>query len=221
MTVTDSHKTSDPRWRRLPEERPGQLLDAALHVFGEHGIAAAKLEDIAARAGVSKGTIYLYFESKEDLFREVVRQCLVPRIAEGERVAGDGTASEQMERYLRHHWSCFAYDGSDGWIRLVLLELHKHPELHEFYRTELIEVSNRALGGIISRGIERGEFRPLDPIATSAIIKAITLMHVLWRGTRSAKPSIEFATREQNIDSIVDFVLHGLRAEKNIISPNS
>jgi AcrR family transcriptional regulator len=212
MTDQTSHAAADPRWRRQPEERPGQLLDAALHVFAEHGIAAAKLEEIAARAGVSKGTIYLYFESKEELFREVVRQLLVPRIAEGERVAGDGTASEQLERYLRHHWSCFADDGSDGWVRLVMLELHKYPELHEFYHAELIEVSNRALGGIIQRGIERGEFRQLDPIATCSMIKAITLMHVLWRGHMSSRPSVAHATREENINTIVDFVLHALRA---------
>ncbi|MEA3245310.1 MAG: helix-turn-helix domain-containing protein, partial [Gemmatimonadota bacterium] len=76
---------SDLKWRRQPEERPQQILLAAIEVFGEHGIAAAKLEDIAARAGVSKGTIYLYFESKEDLFREVVRRVLVPRMQEVER----------------------------------------------------------------------------------------------------------------------------------------
>jgi len=71
--MSTSHAPShDPRWRRLPEERPQQILDAALSVFAEHGIDAAKLEDIAARAGVSKGTIYLYFPSKEELFREVL-----------------------------------------------------------------------------------------------------------------------------------------------------
>ena len=79
-----------PRWRRLPEERPLQILHAAIEVFGEHGIAGAKLDDIAAKAGVSKGTIYLYFESKAELFRAVVRQVLVPRIAELEQVLATG-----------------------------------------------------------------------------------------------------------------------------------
>src|SRR5689334_21096434 len=106
MTAQQSSAV-DARWRRIPEERPLQLLKAAMAVFGEHGIAAAKLEDIAARAGVSKGTIYLYFESKEDLFREVVRQILVPRVADAEHLIGEGTATAQVERYLRGSWDYF------------------------------------------------------------------------------------------------------------------
>src|SRR3954468_9438563 len=75
----------EPRWRRLPEERPRQILAAALEVFGEHGLATARLDDIAKRAGLSKGTIYLYFSNKEELFREMVRQLIVTQIEEGER----------------------------------------------------------------------------------------------------------------------------------------
>jgi AcrR family transcriptional regulator len=204
----------DPRWRRLPEERPRQLLDAALHVFADKGIAAAKLEEIAARAGVSKGTIYLYFPSKEELFKAVVRQCLVPRIAEGERVAGStGTAQEQLRRYLLHHWSCFDTEGSDGWVRLVVSELHRYPELAACYRDELIVVSNRALGGIIARGVARGEFRTVDPIVTGHIIKAITLMHILWSGSTVAHSEIGARPRRDTIENIIDFVLHALRPD--------
>ena len=205
---------SDPRWRRLPEERPRQLLDAALHVFADKGIAAAKLDEIATRAGVSKGTIYLYFQSKADLFKEVVRQCLVPRIAEGERVAGStGTAQEQLRRYLLHHWSCFDTAGSDGWVRLVVSELHRYPELAAFYRDELIVVSNRALGGIIARGVERGEFRNVDPIVTGHIIKSITLMHILWSGSTVTHTEVSARPRRDTIEQIIDFVLHALRPD--------
>jgi AcrR family transcriptional regulator len=208
-----THPTSDPRWRRLPEERPRQLLDAALDVFAEKGIAAAKLEEIASRAGVSKGTIYLYFQSKEDLFKEVVRQCLVPRIAEGERVAGTGTAPEQLRRYLLHHWSCFDMAGSDGWVRLVISELHKYPELAAFYRDELVTTSNRALGGIIARGVERGEFRAVDPVSAGSMVKAITLMHVLWSGPDSTHNDVRATPRDVTIERIIDFVLHALRPD--------
>ena len=72
-----SEPVAEPRWRRLPEERPKQILEAALAVFAERGLAAARLEDIAKRAGVSKGTIYLYFENKEELFRGVVRDTVI------------------------------------------------------------------------------------------------------------------------------------------------
>src|ERR687885_303898 len=74
-----------PRWRRRPEERPGQIIEAALQVFGERGLAGARLEDIAKRAGVSKGTIYLYFPNKEELFRSMIRQTVIAAIERGER----------------------------------------------------------------------------------------------------------------------------------------
>ncbi|HEY0994608.1 MAG TPA: helix-turn-helix domain-containing protein, partial [Gemmatimonadaceae bacterium] len=102
--MTDSSpNVTEPRWRRLPEERPGQIIDAALEVFGERGLAATRLEDVAKSAGVSKGTIYLYFQNKEDLFREMVRQNVVAQIARGEAVlaASSGNAVDTLRAVLR------------------------------------------------------------------------------------------------------------------------
>src|SRR3954454_10167227 len=95
-----------PRWRRQPEARPGQILEAALEVFAECGVAAARLEDIGKRAGVSKGTIYSYFPNKEALFREVIRSTVVPKIESGERdfESATTTATESLERHMRRHW---------------------------------------------------------------------------------------------------------------------
>src|SRR6185437_10261003 len=105
-----SHSTpqgQEPRWRRLPEERPRQILAAALEVFGEHGLANARLEDIAKRAGLSKGTIYLYFPNKEELFREMVRQLIVTQLEEGEREFGASTSSatEALTEFMRKYWT--------------------------------------------------------------------------------------------------------------------
>src|SRR5437868_14803801 len=103
MTISSSQ---EPRWRRLPEERPQQIIDAALAIFGERGLAAARLEDIAKRAGLSKGTIYLYFPNKEELFREMVRQLIVTELEEGERQFGDstGTATHALTDFSRGYW---------------------------------------------------------------------------------------------------------------------
>ena len=210
--MTDSIAAhSDPKWRRLPEERPQQILEAALAVFAEHGIAAAKLEAIAARAGVSKGTIYLYFQSKEELFKEVVRQTVVPLIARGDDVLAHGTATEQLKNYLAHQWGCFDRDQSEGWVRLVLLELHKYPDLAEFHRTEVIERSNQVLGDIIRRGVASGEFRDVEPDAAVSMIKALILMHVLWTGKRSRTSRLRSTPRAQVLLEITDFALHALR----------
>src|SRR5213080_4166353 len=96
-----------PRWRRLPEERPEQILNAALVEFGERGLASARLEDIAKRAGLSKGTIYLYFPNKEALFREVVRHTVVTQLEEGERRFGgtEGAATTALTEFMRSYWT--------------------------------------------------------------------------------------------------------------------
>jgi AcrR family transcriptional regulator len=211
--MTTSHATShDPRWRRLPEERPQQILDAALSVFAEHGIDAAKLEEIAARAGVSKGTIYLYFQSKEELFREVVRQKVGPAIANADRAsASEGSAEDQLRSYLAHQWECLGEQDSEGWIRLVILELHKYPDLAAFHWDEVVTCSNRILGDIIRRGIDSGEFRETDPQAAVRMIKALILMHVLWTGPRAPAPPEHRPAPENVLASVTDFALHALR----------
>jgi AcrR family transcriptional regulator len=211
MTTTPS-TTNDPRWRRLPEERPQQILDAALSVFAEHGIAEARLEEIAARAGVSKGTIYLYFPSKEELFREVVRQKVVPMIANAdERIAAEGSASDQLRRYVEHQWECLGLEDSEGWIRVVHLELHRYPDLAEFHWHEVVSRSNQILGDIILRGIASGEFREVDPQTAVQMIKAMILMHVLWTGQRGPTPAAHRLSRSSVAENVTDFVLHALR----------
>jgi AcrR family transcriptional regulator len=212
--VSTTHATShDPRWRRLPEERPQQILDAALSVFAEHGIDAAKLEEIAARAGVSKGTIYLYFPSKEELFRAVVRQKVGPAIANADNAsASEGSAEDQLRCYLAHQWECLGLEDSEGWIRLVVLELHKYPDLAAFHWDEVVTRSNRVLSDIVGRGIASGEFRPTDPQTTVQMIKALILMHVLWTGPRAPAPVGHRPAPENVLANITDFVLHALRA---------
>src|SRR5918911_963685 len=102
-STRSSHHTNGrgPRWRRRPEERPQQILDAALTVFGERGLAGARLEDIARRAGVSKGTIYLYFPNKEELFVEMIREKVIANLEREEsRLDDGGTATEQLRGYM-------------------------------------------------------------------------------------------------------------------------
>jgi AcrR family transcriptional regulator len=211
MTTTH-HAPNDPRWRRLPEERPQQILDAALKVFAAHGIAEARLEEIAARAGVSKGTIYLYFPSKEELFREVVRQKVVPLIANADaRITSEGSAQDQLRRYVEHQWECLGLEDSEGWIRLVHLELHRYPDLAEFHWQEVVARSNQILGDIIRRGVASGEFRRIDPQTAVQMIKAIILMHVLWTGRCAPTPAAHRISRTNVVANVTDFVLHALR----------
>src|SRR5213596_3513319 len=104
--VTSSKRQPKPRWKRRKDARPGEIVAAALDVFVERGFAATKLADVARRAGVTKGTIYLYFENKEALFKAVVRETIVPVIAKGEALvqAFTGSARDLFEKLVRDYW---------------------------------------------------------------------------------------------------------------------
>jgi AcrR family transcriptional regulator len=209
--TTETVAAEPAKFRRLPEERPGQILNAAVTVFTDRGIAAAKLEEIAALAGVSKGTIYLYFPSKEELFREAVRQKVVPFLARADAVDAAESATAALRAFLEHHWRYMDREDAEGWVRLALLELHKFPDLAQFYRTEVIDRSNAVLVGIIERGIAAGEFRPTEPAAAVMMIKGILLTHVVWCGAHSLNPAMRAKPRERILHDITDFVLHALR----------
>src|ERR1043166_7714001 len=121
---------TQPRWRRLPEARPAQILDAALEVFAERGLAASRLDDIARRAGVSKGTIYSYFPNKEALFREVIRSTVVSQIESGERDFESATtsATESLERHMRRHWAFIRSPKFAPIFRLIYAEISQQPD---------------------------------------------------------------------------------------------
>lgn len=203
--------TQEPRWRRMPEERPRQIIDAALAEFGERGLAAARLEDIAKRAGVSKGTIYLYFPNKEELFREMVRQTIVARLEESERALPDGTATEQVHAFVARFWSFIRSTDYVRIFRLVVGELPKFPELARFYSEEVFARYTRTVGGIISRGIDSGEFRPVDPQVSARILSAMMSSHALWCSKREQFTHVCTRSDDEILAEIESFFFHALR----------
>jgi AcrR family transcriptional regulator len=202
----------DPRWRRLPDERPTQLIDAALETFSEHGFSAAKLEDIAHRAGVSKGTIYLYFSSKEELFKAVVRHTIGQQLSDAEAAPAPSSASEALERTLRRRWALAAQPRFDRWYRILMSELPRHPELLEFYNHEVIDRNWAKLQQIIEEGVRSGEFRPIHPRRAVGLVNALVVMHRQWISSGSIRPEYQQLDRGDVIDAIVDFALAALRA---------
>jgi AcrR family transcriptional regulator len=169
--------------RRAPDERPQQILHAALAEFGEQGLAGARLDDIARRAGIAKGTIYLYFANKEELFREVVRQTIVARLVELTHEfghPGDGTATDQLRAYMRTWWESLRTPDFRTIYRLVVGELHRFPELLTFYLDEVVSRATALHAGVIARGVATGEFRPVDPRVAARIISSTFVAHSLW-----------------------------------------
>ena len=172
------------RHARRKEARPSEILAAALALFAEHGFAATRLEDVARRAGVSKGTIYLYFPTKEALFRAVIRQGLVPNIAAMEALAAAhaGSAAALLTEIAAR---LLAITESDLAVipRLVLTESGNFPNLARFYAEEVAGQGRSLIASIIARGIGRGEFRPIDVQSAVSLFAAPILLILLWRTT--------------------------------------
>ena len=200
-----------PRWRRRPEERPDEILHAALQVFGERGFAHTRLDDVARRAGVSKGTLYLYYASKVALFRAVVRAVKGPALAEGEAYveAHQGTAREALEHLVLRMWEIMADPPQATVSRLVQSEIRHFPELARFYYEEIVLRSRRILERVLERGVAAGEFRPEQARFAARAIPAMALTLITVHGGLAAfDPSP--MSREAMAAHATDLILHGV-----------
>jgi AcrR family transcriptional regulator len=205
-------KVAPPKWRRCPADRPVQIIRAALEVFGEFGLANARLQDIAAKAGISKGTIYLYFPNKEELFREMIRQTAIAAISRAEEVLAEGKnrPTNQLITAMRGYWA-FVRSPIFGTIhRLVLGELHQFPDLARFYAHEVVARGQKLLSGIISRGIAAGEFREIDAMVAARMLVALTVMNGIWRDEHTGVPLLAHKTDEEVFQELAQFYLHAI-----------
>jgi AcrR family transcriptional regulator len=172
------------RWRRRKEARPAEIEAAALECFAERGFAACSLDEIAARAGVTKGTLYLYFRSKDDLFKAVVRGALVARIvALTETLSPSESAREQLDRLLAAWPALLAIPYLSALPKLIIAEAGNFPDLARFYLDEVIARGRGAITAILRRGIRRGEFRRVDPDAAFFAVIAPVIVAMLWKQT--------------------------------------
>ncbi len=203
-------KSAAPKWRRCPADRPEQIIKAALEVFGECGLANARLQDIAERAGVSKGTIYLYFPNKEELFREMIRQTAVAAIERAEQANVPGTPTNQLLAFMRGYWAFVRSPVFITIYRLVLGELHQFPDLAKFYAHEVVARGQKLMAGIISRGIDAGEFREIDPMVAARMLVAIIVMNGIWRDEHTGVPLLAHKSDEEVFSELAQFYLHAI-----------
>ena len=177
------------RWHRRKEARPGEILSAALMCFAERGFAATRLDDVAHRAGVTKGTLYLYFPNKEELFKAVVAQALVPNLERGEALLGkadEGAAEAQsaavLLAQLLRGWAELARSPAGAIPKIVVSEAGNFPDLARFYREQVVDRGMALLRRVLRLGIARGEFRAVRDIDdTVHCIVAPLLLAMLWR----------------------------------------
>lgn len=205
--------TPQPRWQRRKEARPAEIIEAALTLFVDKGYAATRLDDVAKLAGVTKGTVYLYFTNKEELFKAVVRETLVPELELAETLIQDhqGTWADLM-RDLLYRWADrLDTSKSSGISKLMIAEAANFPELAQFYVAEVVERSRRLFADIVQRGIKAGEFRPVNEDMITRAITAPLLMVNIWCRSFQATDVHRVSVRDY-VDFHYDMLINGLRA---------
>ncbi len=173
-----------PRRRRRKEARPKEILAAALTVFTERGFAATRVDDVASRAGVTKGTVYLYFPTKEELFKAVIRDALFPVIHAVEQhiaEAAGSTCAADLLRYIVQVFPSLAGTPAGAVIKLVIAEGGNFPDIASFYTTEVIRRMRKVLAAIIDGGVARGEFRPVEAPAAIMCLFGPAALTLLWQ----------------------------------------
>jgi AcrR family transcriptional regulator len=200
-----------PRWRRRKDARPEEIITAALEVFADRGFAATKLEDVARRAGVTKGTIYLYFENKDALFKALIRQTIVPVIAKGEAIAEafTGPARDLFERLVREYWRLVGETSLSNIPRLMIAEAGNFPQLARFYYEEVVTRGHRLMEGVLERGIKAGEFKKVNLAVATKLAMAPLLHAVVARRAFSACMPEGFDV-PRYLDTHIDLFLHGI-----------
>lgn len=210
-----SSRGRGPRWERRKADRPNELLQAALEIFVERGFASARLEDVASRAGVSKGTLYLYFTNKEDLFKAVVRRSILPLINDFRSSIEASTLSSGglLGQYLQAWWSNYGDQAVSGVAKLCVAESGNFPEVARFWRDEVIGANNALVAGILQRGIDSGEFRRVDVDAMVHLIMAPLVLRTLMRDVLDGCCSTTSTLDPQSfIGHHLDMLLHALAA---------
>jgi AcrR family transcriptional regulator len=174
--------SADTRQRRK-EARPAELLSAALALFVERGYAATKLDDVAAKAGVSKGTLYLYFDSKEALFKAVIEQGILPMLDEGEALIQqhEVDARSLLQMLVLRWWQLLGETPLGGIPKLMIAEAGNFPEVATYYYDNVIVRGRELLRQALLRGVASGEFRQLDIESTIDVVMAPVIMLVVWR----------------------------------------
>jgi AcrR family transcriptional regulator len=200
------------RWQRRKEARPKEILGAALALFTEKGYAATRVDDVAARAGVTKGTVYLYFPNKEELFKAVVRDALFPLIAGVEErvsLAADSTSSSALLRSIVEVLPRLASTPAGAVIKIIISEAGNFPEIARFYAEEVIHRQHQLLTGILERGMARGEFRRCDPAATTMCLIGPVALTLIWEHTFAP-----YDERRISLDSVshtlIDLLIGGI-----------
>jgi AcrR family transcriptional regulator len=177
-----SPKPASSRAERAAERR-GAIIEAAMEEFIARGFAATRLDDVARRAGVAKGTIYLHFKDKESMFEELIRTAIVPllnRLAVGPPPAG-GSVRDMIEGFVRTFIHEVTTTRRGDIVRLIVAEGPRFPAIADFYYREVVSKGLAGMRAAISLGIARGEIKHKDLAQFPQILIAPAMIAVIWQ----------------------------------------
>ncbi len=209
---TDPVAERGPKRERRKESRPGELLVAALDLFVEKGFAATRMEEVATRAGVSKGTVFLYFSSKEELFKAVVRENISGRFEEwnAEFLNYEGSSADMLHHCMTTWWHRIGSTQASGISKLMISEGGHFPDIVEFYQNEVVQPGHALIRKVLQRGIDRGEFRNLDlDFAVYGVVAAMMFL-ILSKHSAACLQSNMSLDPDAYIANQVAVMLHGL-----------
>ena len=199
------------RWARRKEARTGELLTAALDLFVERGYAATRLDDVAAQAGVSKGTLYLYFTSKEELFKAVVRHTVFPVLGEAMETIElyEGSSATLFQKIVLDWWERIGNTRLSGLTKLTIAEAGNFPEVAKFYHEEVICRCADVITSVLVRGVTCGEFRSINTGNVVSIVVAQIMMMTIWKHSFCIC-GVEPISPESYLTCFTDLLLIGL-----------
>jgi AcrR family transcriptional regulator len=211
-------EAQDPaRWRRRKHARPQEILEAALAVFAEKGFAAARMDEIARRARVSKGTIYLYFPSKEAVFKALLQEMIGPQLSRLADLARgyEGPIAPLLGQALRNLGRFITTSDKVVLPKMVIAEAGNFPDLARIYREEVVERGLALFGNLIRTGIARGEFRDIPVDHAVRLCVAPLLIAAIWRTTFARLDAVPY-DYEGLIEAHVTTLLRGLAREGQV-----
>jgi AcrR family transcriptional regulator len=210
QTVSKEHGVPTPRFQRRKEDRPAEITQAAMQTFAEKGYAATRVEDVAKRAGVSKGLLYLYFKTKEELFKAVIRSFVSPRL---DALSGSIESTElSAEEFLRGPFLDFAKSlpksPARKLVRLMVAEGPRHPDLIRWYWENVVSRGIDAIRSIIERGVSEGDFRPSALNDFPHLLVSPVVFSMLWK--QLFEPHSELDT-DAFIEGHIEIVIKAIR----------
>jgi TetR/AcrR family transcriptional regulator len=204
---------------RRKDARPAEIIDAALDVFADNGFAAAKLDDIAARANISKGTLYLYFASKEELLKAVVRERVVSLLEEGRELVAhyEGSTPELLSDFMLTWWARQGETNSSAIQKIITSEAVNFPEVARFYHREVIEPAHVILRALLKRGVDRGEFAPIGNYddAIHAIVSGVMFV-MNWKHSFACCIEGQHIEPKEFIANFAHILIHGLAKRSDV-----